>query len=105
MVANARIKIRARERIVGENRFLFSEFRKIDDEAMNIRAVIQIVRMMRGVVSRSIVHIREASYLTELGVNSLNLSRDKIISLVGVECHSLGFARRVRRIGKISFSI
>ena len=105
MVAKARIKIKHRERIVGENRAWFKEFRKIEEGVMNISAVIQIVGMMRGVVSRSMVHIREASYVMKLGVKSINLNRDKVISLVGVECHSLSFARRARRIGKISFSI
>lgn len=40
-----------------------------------------------------------------LGTNSLNLIRERMISLEGVECHGLVFAERISRMGRVSFSI
>lgn len=61
LVANAKIRMVQSETRVMENSFWFWEFKKIGEEAMYIRAVIHIVRMMRGMVRRSMVHIEEAS--------------------------------------------
>lgn len=60
-MAKAIVKIRQRARIVGANELTFLGLYSMGVEAINIRAVIQIVKITKGTVKRSSENIEEAS--------------------------------------------